>query len=100
MPYVTVINTLPRPVQVNEQGSQLGGQSWGAVDENEPRVKQAISAGQLQVIEKSDTANPDLQAIFAETDRLNAAEAKLEQANAALAAAEAAKSAPASGGAK
>jgi predicted ATPase with chaperone activity len=71
--HVTVINTLPRPVPIDDNGAQIGGLEWAPVDNSEERVKSAIAAGHLRVVEKQTTTNLDLAAAFAATDKANAA---------------------------
>lgn len=86
MSYETVFNTGTQPVVVDDEGRVIGGGEWGAVQSNEPVVRDLLESGALVRVEEPvpDTAgggtapvNPSAQRAF---DRVRAIQERNDRA--------------------
>lgn len=69
--YQTVINTLPRPILIDDHGRQVDGHDWATVDDTQPRVRRAMAARQLRVVTAATSGNARLAAVIAATEAAN-----------------------------
>lgn len=70
--YRPVHNTSDRPVVTDDDGHTLGGQEWGAVDTDQPRLAPLIDNGTLVIVGQiGDDANDEAKAAHQDAERLN-----------------------------
>jgi uncharacterized membrane protein YqiK len=89
--YVAVTNTHRQPVTITDEGHQLGGGEYAAVDDSDERVQRLMEIGHLRVLPRYGTEHPSVCAAYMEADAKNAAAEESAQATQQQAAAAEAK---------